>query len=178
MPAPQETLQVLAASLRGTLERAQTVFETLRARAVELGDEGSLAYVLVLGAQIDCVRGDVQSATRQQVITRDIIDTLPTSRNYASFGYLLPGVNTLVDQGSVSTYYDGEPYMLAAASANLIPNQTRAPMDDVDFRQALARSIDVDKIVSNAYGGLVSKAHPSGLVALQLCYISKHDPET
>jgi DNA-binding CsgD family transcriptional regulator len=46
------------------LERAQTVFETLRARAVELGDEGSLAYVLVLGAQIDCVRGDVHSATR------------------------------------------------------------------------------------------------------------------
>ncbi len=46
------------------LDRAQAAFETLRARAVELGDEGSLAYVLVLGAQIDCVRGDVQSAIR------------------------------------------------------------------------------------------------------------------
>ena len=46
------------------LESARTGFETLRARAVELGDESSLPYVLVLGAQIDCVRGDVQSAIR------------------------------------------------------------------------------------------------------------------
>ena len=46
------------------LERARTAFETLRTRAAELGDEGSLAYVLVLGAQIECVRGDVRSATR------------------------------------------------------------------------------------------------------------------
>ena len=46
------------------LERARTAFETLRAQAAELGDEGSLAYVLVLGAQIECVRGDVPSAIR------------------------------------------------------------------------------------------------------------------
>ena len=44
------------------LERARTAFETLRAQAVELGDEGSLAYLLVMGAQIACVRGDVQAA--------------------------------------------------------------------------------------------------------------------
>ena len=37
---------------------------------------------------------DIQSATRQQVISKDVIDTLPTGRNYASFGQLLPGVNT------------------------------------------------------------------------------------
>ena len=46
------------------LERARTAFETLRAHAAELGDESSLAYVLVLGAQIDCVRGDVTGARR------------------------------------------------------------------------------------------------------------------
>ena len=52
------------------LERAQTVFETLRARAAELGDEGSLAYVLVLGAQIDCVRGTcgARSVTRTRAM--------------------------------------------------------------------------------------------------------------
>ena len=44
------------------LERARTAFETLRAQAAELGDESSLAYVLVMGAQIECVRGDVTSA--------------------------------------------------------------------------------------------------------------------
>jgi DNA-binding CsgD family transcriptional regulator len=44
------------------LERARTAFETLRVQALEIGDESSLAYVLVMGAQIACVRGDVQSA--------------------------------------------------------------------------------------------------------------------
>lgn len=46
------------------LERARAAFETLRAQAAELGDESSLAYVLVLGAQIECVRGDVEAAAR------------------------------------------------------------------------------------------------------------------
>ena len=46
------------------LDRALAAFERLHARAVELGDEGSLAYVLVLGAQIHCVRGDARSAAR------------------------------------------------------------------------------------------------------------------
>ena len=46
------------------LERARASFEAMRAQAAELGDESSLAYVLVQGAQIECVRGDVQSAVR------------------------------------------------------------------------------------------------------------------
>jgi DNA-binding CsgD family transcriptional regulator/Tfp pilus assembly protein PilF len=46
------------------LDRAYAVFETLRAQAAELGDGSSLAYVLVQGAQIECVRGNVQSAIR------------------------------------------------------------------------------------------------------------------
>jgi hypothetical protein len=37
---------------------------------------------------------DLQSTTRQQVMTKDVIDTLPTGRNYASLGFLLPGVNS------------------------------------------------------------------------------------
>jgi peptide/nickel transport system substrate-binding protein len=113
----------------------------------ELGLEMPMKYIV-----------DVVNTSNEVALGLMLSGSLDLSNNF------LPGVNTLVDQGSVSTYYDGEPYMLAAASANLIPNQTRAPMDDVDFRQALARSIDVDKIVTNAYGGLVQKAHPSGLV--------------
>jgi len=46
------------------LDRAQTAYEALRAQAAELGDDGSLAYVLVMGAQIACVRGDVAGAVR------------------------------------------------------------------------------------------------------------------
>ena len=46
------------------LELARTAFETLRAHAQEIGDESSLAYLLIMGAQIECVRGDAQSAIR------------------------------------------------------------------------------------------------------------------
>jgi peptide/nickel transport system substrate-binding protein len=113
----------------------------------ELGVEMPMKYIV-----------DVVNTSNEVALGLMLSGSLDLSNNF------LPGVNTLADSGQVSTYYDGEPYMLAAAAANLIPNQERAPMDDVDFRQALARSIDVDKIVSNAYGGLVSKAHPSGLV--------------
>ena len=44
------------------LDRARTAFEELRERAAEIGDESSQAYVLVLGAQIYCVRGDAHTA--------------------------------------------------------------------------------------------------------------------
>ncbi len=40
------------------LERAKQAFEQLAERAREMGDEGSLPYVLVLSAQVECVRGD------------------------------------------------------------------------------------------------------------------------
>lgn len=113
----------------------------------ELGLEMPMKYIV-----------DVVNTSNEVALGLMLSGGLDLSNNF------LPGVNQLVDTGQVSTYYEGEPYMLAAASANLIPNQTRPPMDDVDFRQALARSIDVDKIVTNAYGGLVAKAHPSGLV--------------
>jgi Carboxypeptidase regulatory-like domain len=43
---------------------------------------------------------DVQSTTRQQVITRDVINTIPTGRNYTSLGQLITGVSTNTpDQG-------------------------------------------------------------------------------
>jgi DNA-binding CsgD family transcriptional regulator len=44
------------------LERAKNGFEWLLARAREMGDEGSLPYVLVLAAQVECVRGDLRLA--------------------------------------------------------------------------------------------------------------------
>jgi DNA-binding CsgD family transcriptional regulator/Tfp pilus assembly protein PilF len=46
------------------LERAKQAFEQLAERAQEMGDEGSLPYVLVLAAQVECVRGDFGLAAR------------------------------------------------------------------------------------------------------------------
>jgi DNA-binding CsgD family transcriptional regulator len=46
------------------LDRAKEAFEWLADRAREMGDEGSLPYVLVLSAQVECVRGDFPLAAR------------------------------------------------------------------------------------------------------------------
>ena len=44
------------------LDRAKVAFEWLLGRAREMGDEGSLPYILVLAAQVECVRGDLPLA--------------------------------------------------------------------------------------------------------------------
>lgn len=76
----------------------------------------------------------------------------------------LPGIKQLADSGQVQTYYEGEPYMLSANTAMLVPNATKAPGNDPEFRKALANAIDVDTIVSTAYGDIVKKASPVGLL--------------
>jgi hypothetical protein len=78
-------------------------FSTVRREGVQLAGElivtvnaemrvGALAETITVVGEAATV--DLQSTTRQQVMTKDVIDALPTSRNYSSFGYLLPGVNT------------------------------------------------------------------------------------
>lgn len=76
----------------------------------------------------------------------------------------LPGVNTLVESGQLETFYAEEPYMLSANTAMLIPNTEVEPLDDPEFRRALASSVDTERIVDGAYGGIVQAAHPSGLL--------------
>jgi hypothetical protein len=78
-------------------------FTTVRREGVQLAGEtivtvnaemrvGAIAETVTVTGEAATV--DVHSSTRQQVMTRDVIDSLPTSRNYSSFGYLVPGVNT------------------------------------------------------------------------------------
>jgi len=76
----------------------------------------------------------------------------------------LPGVNRLVDSGKVVTYFPKAPYMLSANTAWLEPNTAMAPLNDPVFRRALARSIDISKIVRDDYGRLVLPASPTGLL--------------
>ncbi len=77
----------------------------------------------------------------------------------------LPGVNTLVDQGKVSTYFAKAPYMLSANTAWLEPNTTVKPLNDPVFRKALAESINVNQIVAQDYQNLVLPANPTGPAA-------------
>jgi DNA-binding CsgD family transcriptional regulator len=75
------------------LERALEAFETLRAQAAELGDESSLAYVLVLGAQIAVVRGDVVGAVRHT----DEGQALTEQTGQATIGAYLLALRALAD---------------------------------------------------------------------------------
>jgi peptide/nickel transport system substrate-binding protein len=83
----------------------------------------------------------------------------------------LPGVETLADQGKVSTYFKGEPYMLSANTAWLEPNTTQKPLNDPVFRKALATSINIGQIVKEDYHGLVLPANPSGLLPTWKKYV-------
>ena len=76
----------------------------------------------------------------------------------------LPGVESLVNQGKVSTYYKKAPYMQSANTAWLEPNTTHKPLNDPVFRKALASAIDVNKIVREDYHNLVLPASPTGLL--------------
>jgi peptide/nickel transport system substrate-binding protein len=77
----------------------------------------------------------------------------------------LPGISTLQQGGyALKTYFDGPPYHLPANTAWLDMNLQKAPLDDVNFRRALAYSINVDDIVSRDYGNMVEKANPTGLL--------------
>ncbi|GAA1875619.1 ABC transporter substrate-binding protein [Asanoa iriomotensis] len=77
----------------------------------------------------------------------------------------LPGIANLVKGDfKIKTYFPEPPYMLSANTAMLIPNTTKAPMNDVAFRRALAGSIDTKKIVEGVYGNIVRAANPTGLL--------------
>ena len=92
--------------LRGgvyTVTFTLTGFSTVKREEIRLTGEaivtvnaemrvGEIAETITVTGDAPTV--DIQSATRQQVMAKEVIDTLPTGRNYASFGYLLPGVNT------------------------------------------------------------------------------------
>lgn len=77
----------------------------------------------------------------------------------------LPGIANLVEGNfNIKTYYPDPPYMLSANTAMLIPNTTKAPLNDAAFRKALAYSIDTTKIVEGVYGKIVKAASPTGLL--------------
>lgn len=86
----------------------------------------------------------------------------------------LPGVASLVQGGyGVQTYYPEAPYMLSANVAALIINEQVKPLDDVNFRKAIAYAINLDDIVQNAYTGIVKAADPTGLLPIWDKYIDK-----
>lgn len=86
----------------------------------------------------------------------------------------LPGIATLVAGGyGVQTYYPEPPYMLSANTAWLLMNNTKKPMDDAEFRKAVANAIDVSQIVEVVYGNIVMASDPTGLLPSWSKYIDQ-----
>jgi peptide/nickel transport system substrate-binding protein len=68
--------------------------------------------------------------------------------------------------GSTKTYFAKAPYHLGANTTWLFPNTTKKPLNDRQFRRALAHSINMNQILTKAYQGLVQKASPTGLLPI------------
>lgn len=101
---------------------------------------------------------DIRTASNNAALGMVLKGELDLSNNY------LPGVAALADQGYVDTYFENAPYMLAANTAVLFLNLSKSPMDDPEFRRALAHAINTDDIVEVAYANLVAAASPTGLL--------------
>jgi peptide/nickel transport system substrate-binding protein len=69
-------------------------------------------------------------------------------------------------KGKFKTYFSGSPYHLGANTTWLFPNTTKKPLNDTQFRKALAYSINMGQIIDKAYQGLVNKASPTGLLPI------------
>lgn len=109
-----------------------------------------------------------------------IVD-IHNSSNAAALSNLLAGNIDLFNnfaprsaiKGQFKTYFPGAPYHLGANTTWLFPNTTKAPLSDKEFRRALAHSINMNQIITKAYQGLVSKAHPTGLLPIWNKWIDK-----
>jgi len=75
------------------LERAKNAFEWLLGRAREMGDEGSLPYILVLAAQVECVRGDLPLAAARADEGHEITE----QAGQATLGAYLLALRALAD---------------------------------------------------------------------------------
>jgi peptide/nickel transport system substrate-binding protein len=76
----------------------------------------------------------------------------------------LPDIASMANNGQgLTTYYPSSPYMISSGPSVLIPNVTKKPLNDPEFRLALATAINIDDIVNKAYGNTVKASDPTGL---------------
>jgi peptide/nickel transport system substrate-binding protein len=115
-----------------------------------------------------------------KVAPKYVVD-LHNSSNASSLANLLKGnidlFNNFAPKSAITskfkTYYSGTPYHLGANTTWLIPNLTKKPLSDKQFRQALAYSINMQQILDKAYQGLVAKASPTGLLPIWDKWVDK-----
>jgi peptide/nickel transport system substrate-binding protein len=120
------------------------------------------------------------SALGLRVGPRYVVD-IKNGTNAAALSNLLAGNIDLFNnfapksaiKGKFKTYFAKAPYHLGANTTWLFPNTTRKPLDDPQFRKALANSINMGQIIDKAYQGLVDRASPTGLLPIWSKWIDK-----
>jgi peptide/nickel transport system substrate-binding protein len=97
----------------------------------------------------------------------------------------LPGISQLISSPAatgklnaaggygLATYYPTAPYMLSANTVWLEPNLTKAPMNNLNFRKALAYAINPQQIANVIYSNIVNPATPTGLLPNLSSFIDK-----
>lgn len=96
----------------------------------------------------------------------DILNMLIEGRLDLANNFMSGVDDFLTGDPELTTYFDKPPFMAPVNTAMLIPNTTRKPLDDPEFRQAMAYAISPGEIVDTVYGGMVSEAHPTGLLPI------------
>ncbi len=111
---------------------------------------------------------DIVNSSNEAALSQLLEGNIDLSNNF------LPGISSLVKGGyKIQTYFQDAPYMLAANTTWMVPNTTKAPLNDPAFRRALADSVDTDKIADSVYGQIVTPASPTGLLPIWEKYIDK-----
>jgi peptide/nickel transport system substrate-binding protein len=114
---------------------------------------------------------DVVNGTNDQELGALTQGNVDWSNNF------LPGINQLLtalngNSGyTLKTFYPRSPYMLSANTVWLEPNDTKAPMNNVNFRKALAYGLNPPVIAQTVYGGIAKSAGPTGLLPTLNSYI-------
>lgn len=122
---------------------------------------------------------DVVNGSNSQELGQLTAGNIDWSNNY------LPGINALAQaQGgnggyTLKFYYpQSQHYMLSGNTVWLEPNTTKAPMNNVNFRRALAYALNPAAIAQQVYGGIASPADPTGLLpTLQSTYVSPNESQ-
>jgi peptide/nickel transport system substrate-binding protein len=116
---------------------------------------------------------DVVNGSNDQELGQLTAGNLDWSNNF------LPGINQLItavggNAGyTLKTYYPTSPYMLSANTVWLEPNDSVAPMSNVNFRKALAYALNPTAIAQTVYGGITKAANPTGLLPNLSSYVDQ-----
>ena len=108
---------------------------------------------------------DVVNSSNSQELGQLTAGNIDWSNNY------LPGINMLTQaqggNGGYTLKFYGTAashYMLSGNTVWLEPNTTKAPMNNVSFRKALAAALNPSAIAQAVYGGIASPSTPTGLL--------------